>query len=171
MNGIEAAFSIGSNVGDREAHLKAAREAIAAIPGVSLRACAPLYETEPVGCPEEFKEQLYLNSVLVVGTELEVHRLFARTQEIETALGRKRFFLRNMPRTVDIDLIYYDGQTVRSGGLVVPHPRWSQRRFVLQPLCDVRPAAVLPGHDRSGTERVAALPEGELAVRLVQSVW
>ena len=171
MNGIEAAFSIGSNVGDREAHLKAAREAIAAIPGVSLRACAPLYETEPVGCPEEFKEQLYLNSVLVVGTELEVHRLFARTQEIETALGRKRFFLRNMPRTVDIDLIYYDGQTVRSGGLVVPHPRWSQRRFVLQPLCDVRPAAVLPGHDRSVKEILAALPEGEQAVRLVKSVW
>ena len=171
MNGIEAGFSIGSNVGDREGHLKAAREAIAAIPGVTLRECAPLYETEPVGCPEEFKEKLYLNSVLVVGTELEVHRLFARTQEIEAALGRKRFFRRNMPRTVDIDLIYYDGQTVRSGGLVVPHPRWSKRRFVLQPLCDVRPVAVLPGHDRSVREILAALPEGEQGVRLVKKIW
>jgi len=171
MNGIEAAFSVGSNVGDREAHLKAAREAIAGIPGVSLRACGGLYETQPVGCPDEFRDQLYLNSVLVVGTELEVHKLFAKTQEIELALGRKRFFRRNLPRTVDIDLIYYDGQTVRSGGLVVPHPRWSQRRFVLQPLCDVRPGAVLPGHDRAVRELLAALPEGEQPVRLVAKIW
>ncbi|MBR6021281.1 MAG: 2-amino-4-hydroxy-6-hydroxymethyldihydropteridine diphosphokinase [Kiritimatiellae bacterium] len=172
MNGIEAGFSIGSNLGDRAEWLRKAREAIAAIPGVSLRECAPLYETEPVGCAEEFSEQLYLNSFLVVGTELEVHRLFAETQRIETELGRKRLFgRRNTPRTVDIDLIYYDGQTVRSGGLVVPHPRWSRRRFVLQPMCDVRPAAVLPGHDRSVREILAALPEGGQTVRLVAKIW
>ena len=171
MNGIPAAFSLGSNLGDRLANLRAARDAIAALSGVTLQACAPVYESEPVGCPDEFRDQLYLNSILVVGTELEVHRLFARTQEIELALGRKRLLRRNVPRTVDIDLIYYDGQTVRSGGLVVPHPRWSKRRFVLQPLCDVRPDAVLPGHDRRVRDILAALPDGEQPVRLVAKFW
>jgi 2-amino-4-hydroxy-6-hydroxymethyldihydropteridine diphosphokinase len=172
MNGIEAGFSIGSNLGDRAEWLRKAREAVAAIPGVTLRECAPLYETEPVGCPEEFSEQLYLNSFLVVGTELEVHRLFAETQRIEAVLGRKRFFgRRNTPRTVDIDLVYYDGQRIRSGGLVVPHPRWDRRRFVLRPLCDVRPGLVLPGHDRSVKEILAALPEDGQPVRLVANIW
>ena len=171
MNGIPAAFSLGSNLGDRLANLRTARDAIAAIPGVTLRASAPVYETEPVGCPDEFRDLPYLNTVLLVGTELSVHRLFEAVSALETALGRRRTARRNTPRTIDIDLVFYASQTVRSSGLVVPHPRFAERRFVLQPLSDLLPAAVLPGQTRSVRELLDALPAASQPVRLVSRLW
>ncbi|MGD9611676.1 MAG: 2-amino-4-hydroxy-6-hydroxymethyldihydropteridine diphosphokinase [Kiritimatiellia bacterium] len=170
MNGIEAGLSLGSNLDDRLASLQAARAAIAAIPEVALLASAPVYETEPVGVPDEYTDAAFYNTVLVIGTSLDAHKLFAQLQKVETALGRKRTIRQNVPRTIDVDLIYYDGQTIRSGGLVVPHPRWTKRRFVLQPLADVRGYLVLPGHDRRVRDILAALPAGQ-DVRLVQAEW
>lgn len=170
MNGIEAGLSLGSNLDDRLAHLQAARAAIAALPEVSLLASAPVYETEPVGVPEEFDDLDFYNTVLIIGTSLDAHKLFAHLQQIEAALGRKRTLRPNTPRLIDIDMIYYDGQTIRSGGLVVPHPRWSKRRFVLQPLADVRDYLVLPGHDRRIRDLLAALPPGQ-PVRPVLTQW
>ena len=170
MNGIEAGLSLGSNLDDKLASLQAARAAIAAIPEVSLLASAPVYETEPVGVPEEFDDLDFYNTVLIIGTSLDAHKLFAHLQKIELALGRKRTLRQNTPRSIDIDLIYYDGQTIRSGGLVVPHPRWTKRRFVLQPLADVRGYLVLPGHDRRVRDILAALPPGQ-EIRPVQAEW
>ncbi|HPT16264.1 MAG TPA: 2-amino-4-hydroxy-6-hydroxymethyldihydropteridine diphosphokinase [Kiritimatiellia bacterium] len=170
MNGIEAGLSLGANLNDRLATLRAARAAIAAIPEVSVLASAPLYETDPVGVPEEFSNLPFYNTVLIVGTSLDAHRLFAELQKIELALGRKRSLRPNLPRTIDVDVIYYDGQTIRSGGLVVPHPRWTKRRFVLQPLADVRGHLVLPGHDRRVRDILAALPPGQ-DVRPVMAEW
>ncbi len=161
MNGIEAGLSLGANLGDPLATLRAARDAIAAIPEVTLLASAPLYETEPVGVPEEFASLRFYNTVVIVGTSLDAHKLFAHLQKIELALGRKRTLRQNTPRTIDIDMIYYNGQTIRSGGLVIPHPRWTKRRFVLQPLADVRGYLVLPGHDRRVRDILAALPPGQ----------
>lgn len=171
MNGIEVGLSIGSNLDDRLAALRAARTAIAALPDVTLLASSPLYETEPVGVPEEYADLRFYNAILVVGTSLDAHRLFHALQDIENALGRKRqLFRQNTPRTIDIDLIYYDGQTIRSGGLVVPHPRWTKRRFVLQPLADIRGYLVLPGHDRRVRDILADLPPGQ-EVRTVLAQW
>ncbi len=170
MNGIEAGLSLGSNLDDRLANLQAARAAIAALPEVSLLASAPVYETEPVGVPEEFDDLDFYNTVLIIGTSLDAHKLFAHLQKIEATLGRKRTLRPNTPRLIDIDMIYYDGQTIRSGGLVVPHPRWSKRRFVLQPLADVRDYLVLPGHDRRIRDLLAALPPGQ-SVRPVLTQW
>jgi len=170
MNGIEAGLSLGANLGDRLATLRAARAAIAAIPEVSVLASAPLYETDPVGVPEEFSSLPFYNTVLIVGTSLDAHRLFAELQKIELALGRKPSLRPNLPRTIDVDVIYYDGQTIRSGGLVVPHPRWTKRRFVLQPLADVRGYLVLPGHDRRVRDILAALPPGQ-GGRPVMAEW
>ena len=170
MNGIEAGLSLGSNLDDRLASLRAARAAIAALPEVALLASAPVYQTQPVGVPEEFANLDFYNTVLIIGTSLDAHQLFARLQKIETALGRKRTLRQNMPRTIDVDLIYYDGQTIRSGGLVVPHPRWTKRRFVLQPLADVRGYLVLPGHDRRVRDILAALPPGQ-EVQKVLEEW
>ena len=171
MNGIEAGLSIGSNLDDRLAALRNARAAIAALPDVTLLASSPLYETEPVGVPEEYADLRFYNAILVIGTSLDAHRLFHALQDIENALGRKRqLFRQNTPRTIDIDLIYYDGQTIRSGGLVVPHPRWTKRRFVLQPLADVRGYLVLPGHDRRVRDILAELPPGQ-EVRTVLAQW
>ena len=170
MNGIEAGLSLGSNLDDKLASLRAARTAIAGIPQVSLLASAPLYETEPVGVPDEFAALNFYNTVLIIGTSLDAHRLFTELQKVELALGRKRTLRQNTPRTIDIDMIYYNGQTIRSGGLVIPHPRWTKRRFVLQPLADVRGYLVLPGHDRRVRDILAALPPGQ-DVRQVLAEW
>ena len=170
MNGIEAGLSLGSNLEDRVASLRAARDAIAAIPEVTLLASAPIYETEPVGVPEEFAQANFYNTILIVGTSLDAHKLFRHVQSVETALGRKRTFRQNTPRNIDVDLIYYDGQTIRSGGLVIPHPRWTKRRFVLQPLADVRGYLVLPGHDRRVRDILAALPPGQ-DVQQILAQW
>lgn len=170
MNGIEAGISLGSNLGDRLAHLRAARDAIAAIPEVTLVASAPLYETEPIGVPEEFAHLSFYNTILIIGTSLDAHKLFAELQKIERALGRKRSLRPNTPRVIDLDLIYYNGQTIRSGGLVVPHPRWTKRRFVLQPLADVRGYLVLPGHDRRVRDILAAFPPGQ-EVKKILAEW
>ena len=170
MNGIEAGLSLGANLDDRLASLRAARAAIAALPEVSLLASAPLYETEPVGVPEEYANLTFYNTVLIIGTSLDAHKLFAQLQKIGTALGRKRPLRQNTPRTIDIDLIYYDGQTIRSGGLVIPHPRWTKRRFVLQPLADVRGYLILPGHDRRVRDILAALPPGQ-QIRQMLAEW
>ena len=170
MNGIEAGLSLGCNLDDRLASLQAARAAIAALPEVSILASAPIYETEPVGVPDEFANLEFYNTILVIGTSLDAHKLFTHLQKIETALGRRRSFRPNTPRLIDIDMIYYDGQTIRSGGLVVPHPRWTKRRFVLQPLADVRGYLVLPGHDRRVRDILAALPPGQ-EVQKVLEEW
>ena len=170
MNGIEAGLSLGSNLDDKLASLRAARNAIAAIPEVAVLVSAPVYETEPVGVPEEFTGLDFYNTVLSIGTSLDAHKLFAELQKVELALGRKRTLRQNTPRTIDIDMIYYDGQTIRSGGLVVPHPRWTKRRFVLQPLADVRGYLVLPGHDRRVRDILAALPPGQ-GVQQVMAEW
>jgi 2-amino-4-hydroxy-6-hydroxymethyldihydropteridine diphosphokinase len=170
MNGIEAGLSLGSNLDDKLASLRAAREAIAALPEVSLIASAPIYETEPVGVPAEFTHLDFYNTVLIIGTSLDAHKLFALLQKVELALGRKRTLRQNTPRLIDIDLIYYNGQTIRSGGLVIPHPRWTKRRFVLQPLADVRDYLVLPGHDRRVRDILAALPPGQ-PVRQITAQW
>ncbi len=170
MNGIEAGLSLGCNLDDRLASLQAARAAIAALPEVAILASAPIYETEPIGVPEEYTHIEFYNTVIIIGTSLDAHKLFSHLQKIETALGRKRTFRQNTPRLIDIDLIYYNGQTIRSGGLVIPHPRWTKRRFVLQPLADVRGYLVLPGHDRRVRDILAALPAGQ-TVRPVLAQW
>ena len=170
MNGIEAGLSLGANLGDPLATLRAARDAIAAIPEVSLLASAPLYETEPINVPDEFAALHFINTILIVGTSLDAHKLFSQLQKVELALGRKRTLRQNTPRVIDIDLIYYNGQTIRSGGLVIPHPRWTKRRFVLQPLADVRGYLVLPGHDRRVRDILAALPPGQ-TVKQIRAEW
>lgn len=171
MCGIEAGLSLGSNVGDRLEMLRQARDAIAAIPETKILDSAPVYETTPVGVPDEFANVPFYNTVLIIGTSLEAHRLFVHLQQVEAQLGRKREGIRrNVPRSIDIDLIYYNGQTIRSGGLVVPHPRWTKRRFVLQPLNDVRGYLVLPGHDRRVRDILEALPPGQ-EVKPVTAKW
>ena len=167
---MEVGLSLGSNISNRLDNLKEAKRRILAMPGIRFLAQSSVYETEPVGVPDEYADRTFYNTVLIIGTSLDAHKLFAQLQKVELALGRKRSIRPNVPRTIDVDLIYYDGQTIRSGGLVVPHPRWTKRRFVLQPLADVRGYLVLPGHDRRVRDILAALPPGQ-EVRPVQAEW
>lgn len=166
----EVALSLGSNLGDRLAHLRAARDRIAALPGVRLVAQAPVYETEPVGVQPAYAHLSYLNTVLIVQTGLPVPELHRALARIEEELGRVRGADRFAPRTMDIDLLHADDQVQQTDRLTLPHPRWAQRRFVLQPWCDLCPERILPGTDRTLREHLAALPPGE-AIKLHARVW
>lgn len=155
---MEAILSLGSNLGDRRAHLLAARVALAQLPGSRLAAVAPLYETEPVDVPPAYRGQHYLNTIVVIETTLSAEALAARLHDIEAALGRVRGAERHAPRTIDIDLIACGDRTSDLPELRLPHPQAARRRFVCQPLSDVRPDLRLPGQRLTIRELLASLP-------------
>ncbi len=155
----ESVLSLGSNEGDRLAWLARARAALAAEEALTVRACSPVYETDPVEVPAAFARQRYLNQIVIVETAL-APRAFARLiHAIESLLGRKRGSERNLPRSIDIDIITFGDLRSADPDLTLPHPRAGMRRFVLQPLADLRPAARLPGDTRTVSERLRNLPD------------
>jgi 2-amino-4-hydroxy-6-hydroxymethyldihydropteridine diphosphokinase len=158
---MEAGLSLGANLGDRLAQLRAARERLAAWPGVRLLASAPVYETEPVGVKPEYRHLAFLNTVLIVAGAFPPAAWRRITAQIEDDLGRRRTADRFAPRTLDIDVLYVGDQCYADGDVVVPHPRWAERRFVLQPLADVRPDLMLPGAQQTVFQTLENLPPGE----------
>jgi 2-amino-4-hydroxy-6-hydroxymethyldihydropteridine diphosphokinase len=131
------AIALGSNHGDRAQHLRVAVEEIGRLGDVS--AVSGLYETAPIGGPEQGP---YLNAVVVVAANLGPHEVLGRLQAIEKARGRERT-VHWGPRTLDLDIVATDDGTVDTAELQIPHPRASERRFVLEPLCEVWPEAVV----------------------------
>jgi 2-amino-4-hydroxy-6-hydroxymethyldihydropteridine diphosphokinase len=155
---VEAGLSLGSNLGDRLATLRDARRRFDAVPGLRVTASSPLYETEPVGVREEHRALTFLNAVLIVACALPPEALSAHVHRIEDELGRRRGADRYAPRPIDIDILYIGGAILRDDALTVPHPQWTTRRFVVQPLADVRPDLVLPGQNAACRDILAALP-------------
>lgn len=156
---MEVGLSLGSNLGDRLAHLRAARDAIGAIAGARIVAQSPVYETEPVGVRPEHADLAYLNAVLVLETARPLDALHADLAQVEQALGRVRGDDRFAPRTIDIDILYAGATVAESHRLTVPHPRWAERRFVVQPLADVRPDLVVPGLSCTVRAWLAGMPD------------
>jgi 2-amino-4-hydroxy-6-hydroxymethyldihydropteridine diphosphokinase len=154
---VEVGISLGSNEGDRLANLRAAVEALQRLPGFEQVAKSPVYETDPVDVRPQFAELPFLNAILIGMFERNLASLGDAISSIERAAGRIRAKERNLPRPLDIDVIYF-GNTVCSEPLQVPHPRWAIRRFVVQPLCDLRPDLVLPGEQRTVREVLFSLP-------------
>jgi 2-amino-4-hydroxy-6-hydroxymethyldihydropteridine diphosphokinase len=167
---METGLSLGSNVGDRLANLSEARRRIAALEAVSVVAASPVYETEPVGVKPEHRHLKFLNAILIVEAAGDVHDLADQLRRIEDDLGRRRTLDRYAPRPVDIDLVYWGAARIQSGGLVIPHPHWAERRFVVQPLADVRPDLVLPGCAETAAGVLAKLGD-EAGVRLLTRNW
>lgn len=167
---VECALSLGSCLGDRLAHLREARRALLAVPGIRELAASPIYETEPVGVKPEFADLPYLNAVIVIETDLAPEQLRAALAAIEEKAGRVRTADKYAPRTLDIDILYYGEEQRHSPELTLPHPRWAERRFVVQPLADVRPDRVLPGSGMTVAERLAQLPDVP-AVRRFEASW
>lgn len=131
---MRAFLGLGSNLGDRERHL---RDAVAALPDVV--ALSPIYETDPVGGPSA--QGRYLNAVVELDTDLSPHELLEVCQRLEAAAGRVRSE-RWGPRTLDVDVLLVGELTVDDPALTVPHPRMWERAFVLMPLADLAPDLV-----------------------------
>lgn len=138
----EAVLALGSNLGDSAETLRGAVVALQTFPGIEVRAVSSVVETDPVGGPEQ---GVYLNAVVVIGTDLEPMPLLAACQRIEQDFARVRE-IRWGPRTLDIDVIAIDGVRSDDPDLTLPHPRAHERGFVLVPWLDADADAVLPGH-------------------------
>jgi 2-amino-4-hydroxy-6-hydroxymethyldihydropteridine diphosphokinase len=135
-----AFLSLGSNLGDRAATLEAALRALEASGDVRILRRSSLYETAPMGKTDQPE---FHNLVVEVETTLGPEVLLDRCQDVERALGRVRKE-RWGPRTVDVDLLLYDRLTVTTERLIIPHPEMLRRRFVLEPLLEIAPGAILP---------------------------
>ncbi|HLQ81841.1 MAG TPA: 2-amino-4-hydroxy-6-hydroxymethyldihydropteridine diphosphokinase [Brachybacterium sp.] len=140
---VPAVLALGTNLGDRAAHLRAALELLAGTEGIEVDWTGPVLETAPVGGPAE--QGAFLNSVIGVRTALGPFALLETAHRAERAARRERL-VRWGPRTLDVDVITYGDWTSRDETLTVPHPRAHLRAFVLAPWHAARPDAELPGH-------------------------
>lgn len=162
-------IALGSNLGDREANLKRGLEMlIGRIRPVSVLA-GGIYETEPVDCVPG--TQAFLNTVVEMGAVASPRELHEHLQAVEQAMGRPTLREKNSPRTLDLDLLYAGDFVSEDPVLIVPHPRLHLRRFVLQPLADIRPGLVLPGRSQSIAELLAGLTDDPSEVRLLKKAW
>lgn len=153
MSKRRAFVGLGSNLGEREATLFGARERLAQA-GLEPLRVSGLYWTEPVGGPPQ---EWFLNQVLLGATELEPEALLEACLAVERQAGRVRD-VRYGPRTLDLDLLLYEGERRDSPGLQLPHPRMHERRFVLVPLAEIAPDERLPD-GRDVAALLAACPD------------
>jgi len=156
---MEYGLSLGSNLGDRLTMLKSATKQISLISGVETVYPSPVYETAPVGVREEYEHLAYLNAVLIVTATTTPDAMSAAIHAIEDGMGRIRTEDRFAPRPIDIDILYAGEHLSDDARLTLPHPRWAERRFVVQPLADVRPELIFPGDQKTVREVLESLPE------------
>ncbi len=143
-----AVLALGSNLGDREQHLRQALSALAELPSTELIASSSFLETVAVTeVGEDQSRPSYLNAVAIIDTDLAAQQLHELTSEIENSLGRVRQ-TKWQDRTIDVDLIAFGSDVIETANLVIPHPRAHQRLFVLKPWFELEPSAEIPGHGR-----------------------
>jgi 2-amino-4-hydroxy-6-hydroxymethyldihydropteridine diphosphokinase len=138
---VTAYIAFGSNLGDREAHIRAALAKIGRTPGVRVSAISSFLENPAVGMGEN--APAFLNGVIAVETTMEPRALLDRLLHIERDLGRERSD-KWSPRTIDLDLLLHGDRVIDEEGLTIPHPRMHERRFVLAPLAEIAPDALHP---------------------------
>jgi 2-amino-4-hydroxy-6-hydroxymethyldihydropteridine diphosphokinase len=155
-------LGLGSNVGDRAGHLRAAIELLPGH-GVEVLAASSVYETEPVG--EVLDQPDFLNAAIRIRTALRPEQLLDACKAVETERGRALAAPRHSPRPLDVDLLLLGEFELRGERLTLPHAELTSRRFVLVPLLELDPELALPDGSRLADE-LAALPAGE-AVELV----
>lgn len=156
-----AILGLGTNQGDRKENLREAIAALHTVPGVSVRRCSSLYETEPVGYTNQPD---FCNMVAEVNTELSPRALLGVCLGIEAGMGRIRTF-RNAPRIIDMDVLMVQGIQMNEKELILPHPRMRERAFVLVPLLELYPEANIYGEDLSSFVEKT----GKKGVRLLEA--
>jgi 2-amino-4-hydroxy-6-hydroxymethyldihydropteridine diphosphokinase len=140
MTAVTAFIGLGANLGDARATVQAALQRLAALPGTRLSARSSLFKSAPVDAGGDD----YVNAVARIETTLAAPELLTRLMAIEQAYGRERPGV-NAPRTLDLDLLLYGRERVATAELTVPHPRMTQRAFVLIPLLQIDPLIEIPG--------------------------
>jgi 2-amino-4-hydroxy-6-hydroxymethyldihydropteridine diphosphokinase len=138
---VRAFLSLGSNLGDRGLHLRRAVDQLRAGSDPAVTAVSRLYETEPVGGPDDQGDYLNLVVELAVSPDVDPYRLLEQCHRLEAAAGRVRT-VRWGPRTLDVDIVWIDGVRIDDADLTIPHPRWRERLFVLAPLAELAPDLV-----------------------------
>ena len=161
----QAAIALGSNLGDRAKHLRGALAALERAPEVTVLRRSSWHETPPVGGPAG--QGLFLNGTALLETTLEPAELLALLQSIEASHGRERT-VRDGPRTLDLDLLWFDGVVSDEPGLTLPHPRMEERSFVLAPLAEVAPERRLERCGKTVAERAAELAAEWAGGRIVR---
>ena len=161
-----AALALGSNQGNRLEILQGAVDALAETDGVEVTAVSGVFETDPVGGPQQPD---YLNAVVVVLTTHSARELLGRAHEVEQRFGRVRAE-RWGPRSLDVDIVVVGDELVDEPDLVVPHPRAAERAFVLVPWLDADPDASLPGRGPvadllSGLDTAGVRPRPDLSLQ------
>ncbi len=152
-----AYIALGSNLGDRAKNLRTARERMETRE-LHVARVSSVYETEPRGFTEQ---PWFLNQVVEVETSLMPRQLLGRLLKIEREMGRRRD-VPNGPRLIDLDILLYGDLTVDAAGLQVPHPRMTERRFVLEPLAELAPDLRHPGSRHTVREMLAAVRDQTL---------
>jgi 2-amino-4-hydroxy-6-hydroxymethyldihydropteridine diphosphokinase len=150
-------LGLGSNIGDRRAHLQTAVDLLPAS-DISVVASSSVYETEPVGLVLD--QRSFFNACLRIETALEPEQLLDACKGVERAVGRRAGGARHGPREIDVDLLLLDGVTYSSERLTLPHAEVTSRRFVLVPLLELDPALTLPDGARVA-DALAALGPGQ----------
>jgi 2-amino-4-hydroxy-6-hydroxymethyldihydropteridine diphosphokinase len=162
-----AFIGIGTNLGDRAANYRQAIQRIAALPDTRIVRQSSIYETEPVG---DLKG-LFLNGVIEVETDLAADAVMRRLLTIERVMGRRRAPARKgagrgkpKPRTIDLDLLFFNKEVVDTPTLTVPHPRLHERRFVLAPMVELAPVLIHPKFNKTMSELLVEMKSAQRVV-------
>jgi 2-amino-4-hydroxy-6-hydroxymethyldihydropteridine diphosphokinase len=166
---MKAGLGLGSNKGDRLAEMQAAKRFVTGLSATADVRVSSLYETEPVGCPSG--SGAFLNAVIEIDYEGSARSLWREISRYEAGRGRTRSGLINEPRVIDVDLLYCGNIECREPDLMIPHPRMMERRFVLEPLAEIRAELLLPGTNRTVAKILAGLPVGGGKVTLWRREW
>jgi 2-amino-4-hydroxy-6-hydroxymethyldihydropteridine diphosphokinase len=167
---MRAGIALGSNIEPRLAYLQAARRSVFSLhSGTRPILCSKIYETSPVDCPAD--SPLFLNAALEFSSKMQPQELLSKLKSIERALGRPPTQDRNSPRTIDIDLLYCDDIALSEPSLTIPHPQIARRRFVLQPLADIRPELILPRFTKNVQELLAELQGDEIVEKYCNVIY
>jgi 2-amino-4-hydroxy-6-hydroxymethyldihydropteridine diphosphokinase len=164
---MNVGIALGSNLGDRLAQLRSARQFLGSLSPVLL--ASPVFETEPVGCVAG--TPAFLNAVVEIESTGTARGLLRQLLTFEAAQGRDRSTGVNASRTIDLDLLYFGDAQITEPDLILPHPRIAGRRFVLAPLATLRADLVLPGMTRTIRQLLQELPGTGAEVRVFCDKW
>jgi 2-amino-4-hydroxy-6-hydroxymethyldihydropteridine diphosphokinase len=159
----EAYIALGSNLGDRELNLLRAVAEVGRLSECRVTALSSFYETSPVG---NIKQDAFYNAVLKLSTGLPPRTLLTHLLRIETDCFKRTRTVFQGPRRMDLDLLLYGMEIISEADLIVPHPRITERRFVLAPLCEIAPQLVHPLFGNTVEELLSSLNTDETVVKL-----